>query len=1383
MTSNNEPVSWENLEFKDIFDVFSVPTDQTTWATQSISSNIQTLLSNEDGHLFWSNLQLSHLHNVRGPEYTYQRPNYYNSKFLNDGDRSIPEWNDIVSHDATGGNRRFLAVNNVSDWGYIESGELSFEYLSVRDIGLPYLVTNVSMLSNNNALTDSNYGKYLNMKERLEIELNYTLDETILTKDPYPDHFFKNFEDYNVRANYLSNADFDDDLIMMSAPLTYLMIRSNMLEYSNEVTANYINDNREFDYRGTISSRESLHDFVGNIIGNESIVHANDIAAFHLSMLRSNLDSMSPFEDFWNEISSEETDKPASAVPGSLYNSNWIMYPSVYFAGVMASNITSNEVFKPYIRNDLKTYTGLSNLDTDYLGQEHTFVNLQTLSNVLFNNPIIVDVDTTADHLINKGLLDGFLTNNAGGHVLLNTTQISGVATAGPSLEDLIHFSLSGPTSATTSKIEDVTNKKKLVNYETLSNYFYGHLLMPDGSTRIDHGWSNFDETNSEIRRRVPRMDTILEYLDHNNYLSNYNHRVVEPVVNTVSPAGGGNIYQYNIHDTMSMTEENRLISTHSFSNYLFDTRPTPGIVSSANQLYTEMYDDDGNTINLTEAPTYDGVGTSLLHTGDSTKFKIGHGLLGFVVNSMDIINNTVFHPGVNPWEHNSLKPYTMVKHRVPSMREMSNYVANHIDYAFIEKTGGGLTDYSTWDGQANPTYLANITNTVAYFNSKTWDDEEHINRSFTPHHINNNYLNYRDLNLDSNVTLQGLRNFIRIGYYGVYEGYIQLYTGRAQTHQYPTNRVTQLMTGPDHPHTSLLTVSGLSNYLYESGLDDNKPFVLDDLGANDFDIASLNGEAHSYRAISARVFSNITSNLESSISQVETDISERFAPLIRNFADSNNDNYGAHSYQTLIGGSLNMENNKFVTDLSLRKYLRGQNSFLHTEIIDKLDSNVLNQVAYRDFSSYFNNDNITFVTPVGLSNIVSEFLIDNSDSAIDLSTYGGHNAYGEFKIPSMKRLSNYIDYKTQIKIDTFNSAILQDDGKLPTVFQTSNIITKMIDESVSTKLEKFSSLQEVITKFTSAPNDTDNQFGSIYLMSNLIHDALPKISYDYESVLNNKDFRRTEDSSLLKHYGTSDAYTYDEVVPTVTYTSNMINTIMLAYLEENFKLQQYDGVIDDNALLTNSMFSRTRDIFDSNDGRLSESYIGSNTGNQTRDTSDLNNRSLLSDFTMDGLDSDMFATDFSSMSTAEALAQDSEQTYASILSTKLLYEVMKNSDKLMHMGSIYRMMNDFYEIKRISTTNFNDLVTSRFYSDRILINSSDVNSDRSFITVGWNNDQPLAYSEEPIFEIGKDKSTMINGDLLLGKNKWMLSFDEDTLSIKKYDRATDTYVEKHVFT
>jgi hypothetical protein len=376
--------------------------------------------------------------------------------------------------------------------------------------------------------------------------------------------------------------------------------------------------------------------------------------------------------------------------------------------------------------------------------------------------------------------------------------------------------------------------------------------------------------------------------------------------------------------------------------------------------------------------------------------------------------------------------------------------------------------------------------------------------------------------------------------------------------------------------------------------------------------------------------------------------------------------------------------------------------------------------------------------------------------------------------------LSNYIDFKTLIQPTA--GANLQDDTKVPSVFRTSNMITDMINSSVQTKLKTIDDLGSVISDLNSGSAEiTDNQFGSIYLMSNLFHNAVPKISYDDESELSRKDFRKTDPSALINVLGVGEGYySYDDVVPTVTYASNMINTIMLDYLAANFTVQQYDGVIDDNALFTNSMFSRTRDIFESNDPRIPESYIGSNTGNQSRDVED---RSLLPDFSMDGLDSDMFATDFSSMSTAEALAQDSEQTYASILSTKLLYEVMKNSDKLMHMGSIYRMMNDFYEIKRISTTNFNDLVTSRFYSDRILINSSEVSSDRSFITVGWNNDQPLAYSEEPIFEVNKDKSTMINGDLLLGKNKWMLSFDEDTLSIKKYDRATGRYVEKHVFT
>ena len=1373
VTSNNEPVSWENLEFKDIFDVYSIPTDKGTWTTNSIGSNIQALFSNQDGNLFWSNLQLSHLHNVCGPEYTYQRSNFYNSDFeLNERDYDI-SWHDIASAPQTGGNRRFLAINNIQEgWPYAEQTNMSFEYLSVRDIGLPYLVTNINMLSNNSDL-DSDYGKYSNMKTRLDIEIKYIFDD-MYTKDAYPYHFFNDFEGDQVRANYLSNANFDADLIMMSAPLTYLMIRSNMLEYSNEVTANYINDNREFEYDFAISGEDSLHHFVRTIIDNDDIVHAKDIGLFHRSMLRSNLDSMEPFEDFWSMISVEETDKPAGASI-DLYNSNWIMYPSVYFAGAMASNITSNEVFKPYIRNDLKTYEGLSNLNKDYVGQEHTFVNLQTLSNVLFKNPITVDVDATADHLINKGLLDGFLTDNAGGHVLLNTTRMGSgsaeVATSGPSLEDLI-FNPANVT--TTSKIEDVANKKKLVNYETLSNYFYGHLLMPDGSTRIDQGWSNFDQTYSEIRRRVPRMDTVLEYLDHNNYLSNYNHRVVEPVVDIVYLSGGrGVIKQYNIHDTMSMTEESRLISTHCFSNYLFDTRPTPGLVGDGEELYTEMYDDDGNAITLSSTIPRYGIGNSLLHGTDKSKFKSGHGLLGFVVNSMDIINTTAFETN-NPWEHDSLKPYTMVKHRVPSMREMSNYVAKHIDYAFVEKTGGATTTADVWDDVDDPSYLASIVNTVQYMELKTWNHTEFINE-FSPH-IDITY--QVDEHLNSNVTLGGLRDYIRIGYYGVQEGYIRLHRGVGTTHTYPPQRVTELMTGDYHPHTSLLTVTGLSNFLYESGLKENEPFVLDEFGgtAADYDIASFNNKAHSYRTISARVFSNIASNLTFAISEVKEEIDTKLDDLVTRFDASNIHNFGQHEYTTLRNRS--ETTNTFVTDLSLRNYLCGNRSFLSTEIIDRLDSNQILPPTPYTYDNFFESSDISFVTPVGLSNILSHFLIENNPGAINLNAYPPGNDLGNFKIPSMKRLSNYIDFKTLIQPTA--GANLQDDTKFPSVFRTSNMITDMINTSVQTKLKKLGDLGTVISGLNSGlAGDTDNEFGSIYLMSNLIHNAIPKISYDDESQLSRKDFRNTDRSALNNVQG-GGYYSYDDVVPTVSYASNMINTIMLKYLADNFNVQQYDGVIDDNALFTNSMFSRTRGVFESNNPRIPESYIGSNTGNQTRGVED---RNLLSDFSMDGLDSDMFAADFSSMSTAEALAQDSEQTYASILSTKLLYEVMKNSDKLMHMGSIYRMMNDFYEIKRISTTNFNDLVTSRFYSDRILINSSEVSSDRSFITVGWNNDQPLAYSEEPIFEVNKDKSTMINGDLLLGKNKWMLSFDEDTLSIKKYDRATGRYVEKHVFT
>jgi hypothetical protein len=386
-----------------------------------------------------------------------------------------------------------------------------------------------------------------------------------------------------------------------------------------------------------------------------------------------------------------------------------------------------------------------------------------------------------------------------------------------------------------------------------------------------------------------------------------------------------------------------------------------------------------------------------------------------------------------------------------------------------------------------------------------------------------------------------------------------------------------------------------------------------------------------------------------------------------------------------------------------------------------------------------------------------------------------------------------------------------------------SNYVNTKINDGVTSKISKYIGYESHIATVDSSH---DNLFGSLYFTSNMIFHMIPKIDNLYFE--SDTSFKNSVPNQFPKTRNATSGgkYTYDQVVPTVTYTSNMISSIMMSYLETNFSVEQYDGVmnVDDNTLFLggggsafyrdsatrffwsgsnsgngwgsnsgngwgsnsgNGWGSNSGNGWGSNSGNgwgsNSGNGWGSNSGNQN--LRGMTDRVITDGTFMDEDVSEYFSGVPSGMSTAETLAQDSENTYASILSTKLLYEVMQHSDKLLRMGSIYRMMNDFYEIKRISTTNFNDLVTSKFYSDRMLINSADVNSDRSFITVGWNNKQPLNYEEDTIFEVNKDKTTMINGDLLLGKNKWMLSFDEDSLSIKKYDPTTQSYVEKHVFT
>ena len=383
---------------------------------------------------------------------------------------------------------------------------------------------------------------------------------------------------------------------------------------------------------------------------------------------------------------------------------------------------------------------------------------------------------------------------------------------------------------------------------------------------------------------------------------------------------------------------------------------------------------------------------------------------------------------------------------------------------------------------------------------------------------------------------------------------------------------------------------------------------------------------------------------------------------------------------------------------------------------------------------------------------------------------------------------------------DDIGTSLFDSSNTVPTVEYTSNMIFRIMSDAKPNSMITLSNYVRSVMRTSNEDTDysdfdTIEKIPTVNYTSNMIYKIMSNAMIHETNSTMNYYYGTSVDSNLfpsmitLSNYvrsrmyvmedgGNNNVFDKTDQMPTVQYTSNMINAIMLNYLETNFNVQYYDGIIEDNLLFQGSFFSRTRDVFQNSSARF---FLGSNTGNQSM-SNDSSSR-YLDSFTMDTSSSDYFSTDFSSMSTAETLIQDSEQTYASILSTKLLYEVMTNSDKLMHMGSIYRMMNDFYEIKRISTTNFNDLVTSRFYSDRIFINSSDVNSDRTLISVGLNNQQAPNYREDPVFEVSTDKSTLINGDLLLGRNKWMLSFDEDSLSIKKYDPRTGRYVEKHVFT
>ena len=1292
------------------------------WTDQSSGSNLQVLFSNQEGDMFWSNLQISHLFNVHDPSYGAKDKYRYND----DGSEE-PHFNWSTINDNRNyydiANRRVLTIQ--TDRSGEELG-MSFEYLNYNDIDLPNIVMNLRLFSNQFDSTPSTGVVLHNTYSNIDNWFGTILDGNDFNFEHHPELFGDPTDDYmydTARTSIFSNVHIDYDLVVMGAPLTYLMIRSNTHMYSNEIADNYINIDREYVYnRGG-----TRHELVAALLEDDTIAHAKDIGKFHVDMLMSNNADMQPFDQFWNKI---------SLSTGSIVNSNEIMYPSVEFAGLMASNIMSNELFRPYIRNDMKTYENVSNLFDTNTEDKNTFVNLKTLSNVLFNNPNIVESTLGDEHLINKGLLDGFLTEPSGEHIDIGTTKDH---PAGNPVTGFTLFDLLTSQASTTKTVIDGSHadKFKLVNYQTLSNYIYGHLLMPFGETRGTEGWSNLVSANtSEIRRRVPRMDTVLDYLDHNNYLSNYNHRVKgdsdEP-----------------LNKLLEATPNHFLVGTHALSNFFFD---------SATSTYNiELYNDYGTQITGdSHVDLKDDGSPAKYFDHDLDKFKTGFGVLGFVVNTHKI--REMVGGGADFWEDSFHKQYTMVKNRVPSMCEMSNYVNLNIETAFTER--GGATHYTNYDTVTDAGKLVNITNLVGYFDYKQWNPSSHLYQNFVrgDYSISSTGL--------SNVTLNGLYAFFDKGFYAKQTGMITPPSSPGGGWNFPEHWVTDNF--PNCYNTKLLTLRGLSNFVTKHGFTNGKPFLYDtntNLGHSDF----LNSSE--LQVPSMRVFSNVLHKLWND----STDQDGELTLLSNSFQRSNSTNNNTEYTQLFADDE---STNRLVTSLGLLNVLRGANSFYKTEIFNRLDSN-LDGWANGDYQSYFSIPGSNFVTVHGLSNALRHNLVEIDFDTVDADYFNaGSTGDANFRVPSLYTMSNYVNSK--------------------------------IDAGVTDKIVRYTG---GVSKISLVDPTDDSDFASLYFTSNMIFNMVPKIENVY---FENGTFTDSVSDAFPKRRDTSASvsYTYDHVVPTVTYTSNMINTLMMSYLNTNFSVEQYDGVmnVSSNTLFLDgggSTFYRNagaRFFFTGSNsgygwgsnsgygwgsnsgngwGSNSGNGWGSNSGNTgNQNLRDMTNRVIIDGSFMNGEDvSDYFSGVPSGMSTAETLAQDSENTYASILSTKLLYEVMQNSDKLMHMGSIYRMMNDFYEIKRISTNNFNDLVTSKFYSDRMLINSADVNSDRSFITVGWNNKQPLNYQEDTIFEVNKDKTTMINGDLLLGKNKWMLSFDEDSLSIKKYDPSTQTYVEKHVFT
>jgi len=1121
---------------------------------------------------------------------------------------------------------------------------------------------------------------------------------------------------------------------IMSAPMTYRMIVGNILEHQesySDVTYVPKTDIHESSTHlpGDNQSRFSSIEAITNLAKVQHIaqfVESVSLTGYTLS------DGISHYETKRGGFS-RDLDLIYGIPTGMYtfgmiedYSVNQVLRKYVYFDDV-------DEYDNVFNANDFKT-----TCDAMDLNQSTKLINWGTLSNILLDYDTSLTT-TNTKQLINKGLLRRYLTDEYGEYVkhkFVRSTSSTGYGpNEYPSYNDVVSTA-NFTTDAWYINDNSHAYKDYLVSYQNLYDYIEKYHLIPlstDDTIPI-----NIDANNTELCRRIPRMETLSNYLFQQNFLSGFQGRVTEDFINfnaerteinfvsptyldtlfgttvpspdnnfTYSASGSKTVVGYRVNmfdmytlNTYNYPNEKRslLITNDALEQFLFDNRP------SENNYYQIMRNKDGDTISKsafddTEFGNQITGGTDggpLLRGSASDPFKIkrGFGLGGFVVNTPKQWLDYYYERK----EVYALYDSVMVPHRVPSMLEMENFTEFKLRTYTINEpsTMDGIVDATNnvllfeyedpWEAipietrTTQPATIEAVKNYITYFtatNNSNLYSEVDIGRSGMVKKIElgMSLLDGSDPNVDILMRKNArVQDLFDVFRYNAFAQYFGILNMENQT--YDHNWVNTILdSSTDDPYYIPLTVGTFSDYLYGHAFDESEM---------------------TNRSMSRFLYSNITE---------VTGADKKWK-----------------SYTNYDAGGVGFDDKEGL--VPSRTVVADIVNNLYNDIHDKF-------LAFGD-DEYANNITNLLENQLYLNDYNNNTLFENiKETLFDESQFTGNS---ERQIATFEVVRSAAQHLFDTKIYARLKSVLGTDYDLYTKIVPNNKTT--YDIVTSYDLLKY------------IKNITDVS----YVPENAVRPAITQNTiFRTDTSYNEKIMSMRSSAYFMEKY-------VDEILVNAAYLSRSALDSILA---SEYPINEYNGLVG----------SQSQTIsYDS-------LYSGRSLGTGTARSGENN---IIDDFVYSETDYDNF---FTALDTTETYIESSETVYASILSSKLLFEVITNSKSLMNTGSIYRMINDFHEIKRISTTNFRDLVTNKFYSDRVLINSSKIDSDRSFITVGNNQGDALNYKEESLFEVNKDGSTMVNGDLLLGNKKWKLSFDDDALRISKYDPAQERFVEKHIFT